>query len=75
MKEETITSREICDAIANNTAFEEEYKGWTERVLCEEERCLEGYKKRDIENRCIDKKERYICPLHKGPISIKKLFI
>ncbi len=66
-------NKETCDAITKNTAFEETYKGFTERVLCEENPCLKKHKDRQIEDRCRDGEKRYICPLHDG--FTKKLFI
>lgn len=73
MKEETIPNEiETCDAITKDTAFEETYKGWMDRVLCEENPCLRGFKKRNTEDRCMDEVRRYVCPLYEG--ITKKLF-
>ncbi len=64
---------EICDAIKKGTAFVEEgYKGYWDRILCGEKTCLEGYEDRLAEPRCIDGKERFICPLEKWLVEREK---
>lgn len=67
-----LSESKICEAIDKGTAFIETYKGWIERVLCEEEKCLKGYKNRFAEDKCTDKVIRYICPLYE---EIKELSI
>ena len=63
-------NKKYCKALKKGTAFEELYKGWLDRTLCEENPCPYGYKNRFVETRCMDGEKRFVCP-SKGLIEKK----
>ena len=65
-------NQKYCEALKKGTAFEEMYKGCFDRILCEENPCLYGHENRLPESRCIDEKERFVCPLEKGLVEKKE---
>ncbi len=65
-------NQKYCKALKKGTAFEELYKGWLDRTLCEENPCPNGHKNRFVENQCMDGEERFVCPSN-GLVERKKL--